>query len=345
MSCKILFKTLFASYATCYRMGLAALFAGLILAAATVQAEEKTALRPPAGGSGQAPSEAIQSAFQNVVESVDQLLTIKDSELSDEEKTLLDIEVRKTALSRILDLSILEANDLKNKLKKLNMKDAPLSSVLDYSEIRDNFLNRLNGFLAYYDLTQETLNGSLDLEKIKNLAVDFKAWRETEYNPEVKKIMDFVLVFQIKASIKGSDRRLEKITVDLKKLESLKIMDVAKLRPPLEEATTAINMAREANSAANKLLLANLSGLYTAATSSATTTPSLTQEGITATSTLDTQTVLGITATSTATTTQTDLVAAEETTIQMLIEEGLAKIKEAYKKFIEISNLVKEGLI
>lgn len=295
--------------------------ASLMLTAVPAQAQEKTA-------SGQTPSGAIQSAFQDAVESVEQLVTVKDSELNAEEKARLELEARKNALAKIIDLTILEIEDLKNKLKKLDPKDFPQA---DYLPVRDEFLKVLDKFIEYHVSLQEIVEKSLKLEEVKNLAAEFKNWREANYSPQIRKILDFILVFQGNAIIKIVDRRLEKIINDLKKLGNSKLIDVKKLEPLLEEAITSINAARELNANADELLQTALFPPPAPESDAEINPEENSAENPTTTETIPAPE-------------EPAPAPAPVITIQKLIEESLVKIKNAYIKFMEMGSLIKANL-
>ncbi|MHB9019643.1 MAG: hypothetical protein ACYC3G_02065, partial [Minisyncoccota bacterium] len=187
----------------------------------------------------------------------------------------------------------------------------------------------------------------------KNLAQEYKDWREQNYNIYVKKLTVFILTFQEKNVLKTANTRLEKIMTDIKKLESAKILKKEDTWKFIDSAMKSLTNAQIFNSNAEKIItdLIEKDIIYIA---------SSTPETIIKTSTTTPEKIIELmienpeeSATSSAlklaTTTSTDLIKSPleislENEAQTLIEKSLQEIKDAYGSFISISNKVKAKL-
>lgn len=184
-------------------------------------------------------------------------------------------------LTSVLNLLISQAAELRKNL--INLRDLNL----DQEQIRKEYLDFLDETLDYYRGLEINPDGS----NVKSLAAELKEKRDG-FNPEFKKISDFVLVFQAKNVLKTASNRFVKINSDLSRLIDLKILDREKPEFLLNEA---------------HLLLVGAGDLVDQAEELVSTTEAQSQ-------------------------------------IRDLISAALIKIKLAYKKFLEISNLLKEAL-
>lgn len=251
--------------------------------------------------------------LKEINELVNEIKTLKNNnELSDEEKEQQEIALRKLALSKIMDLSLLEANELKIKLEGLELDSEELEAV------QAQWLALLNKYTEYYEGFKERLtNEELSLTDLKNLAKEFKAWRkDNHYKKQISQILIFVLVFTEKSILKIADIRLEKIIANLDQLESAQLIEKQNFQPLLNAATLNLSNAHLLNETARTLLLS------AAATSTAATSTVVADE-------------------TTATTTQPT---EKKNDIKALIIETLREIKTAYKNFLEISKQVKQRL-
>jgi len=191
-----------------------------------------------------AQSEAIRSARQEVIATVDKLVEIQGQNLAPEAKEREEIALKKTTLQKIINLSVIETLDLKNKLASLAGVEAELI-VLE-----DQLLTKLEDYLAYFDGVREVLEVTSTREQVQKLAGDFKDWREVSYNQELKKVVDFILVFQNKTLLKTAQERLTKFVSEIRKTK----LSRGATQPLLNEAALNLREAREANNRALNLL-------------------------------------------------------------------------------------------
>lgn len=252
-----------------------------------------------------APSAVVEEAKKDLVESVEDLRDAKGQEG--------EREARLKALREAVNFSIAETEDLAKKLNALsNLSE-------DAEKLREEHLKTLESLLKFQnDFLAKLDNPELTLEDIKALAAEFKKWRDEVYYPATREIIDFLLVFQAADILKIAQSRFAKITGDLRKLKFSKVIDVPKLQPFLNEAGQYLDEAALLHGEALEMLFATATA--------ATTTPEISE---------------------TATTTATVDTAAdpiEERTIRDVLEEMILLIKQAYKNFIAMSDLVKQML-
>lgn len=187
----------------------------------------------------------LQSILKEVVSKIEEISTLKNNEaLPRLDKEKKELAARKQALEKIFDLTLLEDNDLKNKLLSLK----------GLGEGQKNIQQALLDFLAENGSAYKELQNRLEKiessEDAKQLATDFKNWRHNVYNPKVEKILSFTLVFQQQKTLGIANDRLKKIRSDLLRLEDAKIIKkedaaglVKKASDNLEEAEKLNNQA------------------------------------------------------------------------------------------------------
>lgn len=189
--------------------------------------------------------------LEEVGELVNELITLKDDgDLSAEEKERQEIALRKKAISKILDLSLLEIYNLKERLESLKLENEGQETI------RDILLVLLDGYEAYYlELKVKLLDEELFLRDLKILATEFKHWRKANYSENVSLILNFILVFSEKSALKIADSRLEKINSDLDKLENAKLIKKRGLQEFLNASIQHLTRAHLLNKKAMDLLL------------------------------------------------------------------------------------------
>lgn len=286
--------------------------------------------------------ENLQVPNKEVSNKVDELVELKDNDtLSDEEKEIKEIRIRKEALGKITDLSLLEIKNLEDKINSLSFEsDAQ-------NKIKEAFLEILNKNKVYSeDLKLKAENEELTLEEVKDLAQEFKDWREENYNKHIKKLTVFILTFQEKNVLKTANIRLEKIIVDIKKLESAKIIKKEDTWKYIESAMKSLANAQILNSDAEETIIATIEKTII---NIATSTPEIAMEiGTTTPEKIETKKAEQIEGPALSlaiqAATSTPKIITEEESAQTLIEESLKEIKSAYTNFISISNKVKAKL-
>ncbi|MCP6720066.1 MAG: hypothetical protein KJI72_01925 [Patescibacteria group bacterium] len=285
--------------------------------------------------SANAQSAAVQEAFENVEDQVEDLVIAKDENIPD------DLAFRIETFKEVVDFSILEAKDLKIKLLSLDQIEEDASS---WKEERIKDLNRA---LVHYDEQKQLIDDSevIDLETIKNIASDFKDWREQTYLPAAEQVNEFLLVEQEQNAVNIAERRWQRIDKDITKLQEANLKGVSGLRELLDKAGELIEESDEINQAAENLFFDRYIYTNSSTSSSTATTTEITDE-------TEDQTIIHTEEVSDepdSTGTEADATDVESVpppplSIKDLVRTSLTKIKEAYRIFIEMSNSVRELL-
>ena len=206
------------------------MFSGLFLAWKPIYAEEN-----------------LKSALKEAVKKAEEISEIKNNgSLSEKDREEKELAVRKEALNTIFNLTILENNDLKNKLeslKNLNEKQEKTRSFL---------LQSLKENENSFEEMGNRLREAGTQEEVKQLAADFKNWRNLAYNPKTEKITAFNLVFQGKNIIAVANSRLNKIWEDLNEINGADFEWVGSL---LDKAELKIKKSEDLNLSAEKLII------------------------------------------------------------------------------------------
>lgn len=311
--------------------------------------------------------ENLQTPNKDVANKVDELVELKDdSTLSDQDKEIKEIQIRKEALNKITNLSLLEIKNLENKINSLDLESGA------QNKIKEKFLEILDNNKKYSeDLKTKTENEKLTLEEVKNLAQEYKDWREENYNKYVKKLTVFILTFQEKNVLKTANTRLDKIMTDLKKLESTKLLKKEDTSKFINSAMKSLANSQIFNNNAEKMIMDAIkidildiatSTLISVATStSATSTSELIETATTTPEKVEKiiepirqaqgepikESAVASTTASVAPlsgATSTPKIISEEDSAQTMIEKSLQEIKNAYNSFISISNKVSQKL-
>lgn len=152
-----------------------------------------------------AQSEELQSAREDVIESVSQITLAAD------------IMARREALLNVFTLTLTETSDLASPDKLVAFTE---SEHADTSSRASQYLSTLNSYRHYIDLLiRQLMNPALALDDLKTMANDFKEWRVNIYDPQAKQIFDFLLFAQAESVFDTADSRFNKIALDLTKLE------------------------------------------------------------------------------------------------------------------------------
>ncbi len=277
----------------------------------------------------------LETKLEGVKGQVESLVTAKD------EKSGSELALRIETFKKVLEFSVSETKGLKLKLLALE----------DLSEKekawREAMIEELNNALAYYEdekkLTENT--AEMTLNEIKTIAADFKDWRDKTYLPVAEKINELLLIRQEEAAIETAESRWQKIDEDIKKLEKAKIKGVEELRNMLTDAGTLIGEGENLNREANGLFWESYSYLTTDDASNTTSTPEMAEvltisikSGAATTSSSTNQS-----ATSTNESASSTL-SVQPPSIKGLVGDSLTRVKDAYRIFIEMSNLVRKLL-
>jgi|SRR3989338_732912 len=254
----------------------------------------------------------LKSTLREVAEKIEEISAIKNNEsLDKEEREKRELRARTEALAKIFELTLLEDNDLKNRLLVLkNLTDEQI-------KIKDALLKLLGENKNAYDELRPRLESAVILNQIKQLAADFKNWRRSVYNPKVEKILSFSLVFQQKNTLNIAENRLKKIQSDLQRLEDASVIKKEDTTSLLRKAIQELNQAKNLNRQAEELV-----------------TKILAEEFFPITPNLDLTNIDN----------PDELKLSNSPSVKSLIEESLKHIKTAYRLFLDIGKIVREKL-
>jgi len=195
--------------------------------------------------------------------------------------------------------------------KVMELSEAELKNLkdLDYSQKKDEFLKKLSEFEVYNKEVKEKISKTETIEDLKNLAVDFKNWREETYNPQVRIMINFSLILKQKEILATTTERFEKIEKDVKKLTNLGLEQKQQLNSLLDIAKNRLGLANDSFQKAKTVLD---DYLYATSTLSTTTESTITEKQF------------------------------NNFEFQELIKESFEKIKEVYEIFLKMSGLARK---
>ena len=279
-------------------------------------------------------SDTAKKALESVKESVDTLIGAKD------ENNPNDAVFRVEAFKKVLDFSITEIKDLKVKL--LASLDNEASSTISW---KDNVIDRIDSALAYYVNEQDAVkkNPDMTLNEIKKTADTFKTWREDTYLPLSDEITDFLFIKQQGGAINTTEARFKKVSEDVIKLQkAFGAKKVQFLSDLLQNAASSTGAAKDLNTQAQTLFGKRyISPLFATGTIATSTKDETDVSTSTKTTSSDNKNTL-LSATSSASTSTISL--PPPASIKDLVRESLTKVKDTYKVFIDMSNLVRKLL-
>ncbi|MDI6734249.1 MAG: hypothetical protein QMD50_02005 [Patescibacteria group bacterium] len=174
-----------------------------------------------------------------------------------------DVNTRQKIFIDILDSSKTEINELKERISDLQLESD------DWKKTRDNFINRLSEYRQYYnDLENKITGENTTIDEIKSIAKELKEWREKEYTPRLKEISNMILIFESENFLKTAKNRLDKVLLDLKKLEKQKFVKIDSLKFYYLQSSQKFKNAKELNENAKSLFYNSLNSIDDKKTSS-----------------------------------------------------------------------------
>lgn len=306
----------------------------------------------------QAPT--VQRAYENVRGRLDDLLTAKDQQSGSE------LALRIETFKKVLELSVIETKDLKVRLLTLDTSKATASVWLQ------SMIGALDGAMSHYKAERELIDAqadTIDFEGMKSLADAFKSWRDSQYLPIANRILDFILITQEEAAIATARTRADKIAADIVKLEKARVSGTEKLSALLSKANELISAAATLNHSAQVLFWDQVGATSAATSSIVTSTPPFASSspeimplpfiGAAASSTPPSATTTTSTAEHLSSSSPESFLPSESSStepmatttpptlppsIKDLVKDSLARVKDAYQVFIEMSNLVRKLL-
>lgn len=247
-----------------------------------------------------------QTAVNTVKEAISNLVSAKD------EKKQTETPVRIDTLKKALSLAISEAKELRIKLIGLEDLSTEYETwVTKKSEEMKGMIEALEIFKK--DVTKLEENDATD-EQIKELGEKIKSWRETTYLPLSTEIQDYFLIIEEYKTIETAESRSEKIGIDIVKLDKRK-KNTTTLKKLLATANSEIDESKRLNDEA-KTLFEEMYLPKKKERTLSTTTPSIEKEEV------DTQ----------------------PKSVRDLVKDSSNKVRNSYKIFIEMSNIVRKLL-
>lgn len=194
--------------------------------------------------------ELLKNTLGEINGKIDRIDKIKgDQILGNEEKDIQETEARKDALSKILEITILENNDLKEKLESFS--NLPENE----QRIKEALIKSLEENLSTYQIMKERLEEIETVIQVKQLASDFKNWRALVYNQKTEKITAFISVLKQKEALETAKERLQNIKKDIEKIEAAEIFKREDSEEILKKAADGIENAEILNNKAEKMIV------------------------------------------------------------------------------------------
>ncbi len=195
-----------------------------------------------------AQSKDTRKTMEIVKEKIDTLVEAKD------ENNLDNLNLKISALKRVIELSVSEAKDLKIKILSVNFaeKNKESEAILKW---REKVLASLDKTIAYYESQAQILekNDAISNEEIiKSFAENLKNWREKNYLPLDNEIRDFLLTVQESYAIAVTKNRAQKINDDILKFQKSKGKN-SSLNKLMDSAFKSLNESEKLNEKAKNL--------------------------------------------------------------------------------------------
>lgn len=265
-------------------------------------------------------SSNIQKAFESVKGQVDNLVSAKD------ENNTNELALRIETFKKVIELSLTEAKDLKVKLLGFDFTEEEMSLW------QKNMIEKLNAAVKYYEEQKQSFDDkekAIDLETIKTAAQEFKNWREENYLGASNQINDFLLISEESQAVRTTKKRFQKISDDVQKIQRTKIRN--ELNKFLSRADGLVKEGEQMNKDAENLFREKYIVIPEEKTVVSTSSASENIE-IKNTSTTNVEPEA----------TSTDIIPT--LSIKDLVKGSLVNLKGAYQIFIEMSNYVRKLL-
>lgn len=197
----------------------------------------------------------VSLATTSTTENITQLIQIKDdASISGADKEEKELEARLTIIKDVLKLSTDEIIKLQDKLHKLpQFADESRENVL-----KTEYQASLDDFSTYYADESKKLDDVKTNDDAKALAEELKEYRDATYNPEIKNIANFTILFYTADVVKLGKARLNKISGDISKLEKLGYFKTGTFTSKLKKARTLLDEADGLQQEAAEIILAPL---------------------------------------------------------------------------------------
>jgi hypothetical protein len=279
-------------------------YLGFLIIITVIVAAGGTARQTFAAG----PATQIGNDISSINQKVAQLIAIRsDNSLTSTEKNAKEFQVQRDILNGVIDLSnneIASAKDKLNALPKFN-EDSP------ESKLRSGYLDKLASYSAYFNAAENKIIEAADIDNLKAIAADIKNFRSGGYNDEIQNIITFTLIYYDADIIATAQTRLDKLKIDISKLQNLGLLRKDFQQDSLAKAASLINEASELQNQAKEIVLE----------------PPQTA----------TNEIIGETATSDKANTDAGSTTVQPPTPRDLINKSISEIKNVYDIFLQIS--------
>jgi len=258
---------------------------------------------------------SIGGDVNSIDQKVNQLITIRDDDsLTSAEKAVKEFQAQQDILNGVIDLSNNEIASVKDKLDALPKfdKDSP------EDKLRSGYLDELDSYSAYFSIEKDKVTAAANIDDLKAIAADIKTYRAGGYNDEIQNMVTFALLYYDADVIATAQTRLDKVKVDIAKLQSLGLLKKGFTQSSLDKAAGLISDAAKLQSQAKDLILEPPQ----------TATDQTTDE----------------TTTSDKTTTNAGTTVTPPPTPRDLVSKSIGEIKSAYNIFLRISKDVRKAL-
>ena len=122
--------------------------------------------------------------------------------------------------------------------------------------MKAEYQKSLESFSTYYTNESKKLDDVKTNDDAKALAEELKNYRDTTYNPEIKKIANFIILFYDADIVKIGKARLNKISGDISRLEKLGYLKTGVFADKIQKAQALLDDADKLQQEAAAIILA-----------------------------------------------------------------------------------------
>lgn len=190
-----------------------------------------------------APSEAqtnpTEKVIQGVKDTVDALIEAKDKNSPEEAKARLD------AYKKVLDLAVRDSKETRLKLLAFENDKTTTTAAL----WKADRLKNMTAAVKHYEdeLSDIGKMENPSIEEVKSRAEALKKWREEFYTPLSEEVQAFLLIETQKKSLETAKTRLEKVNADVVKLRKAKLRKISEVEAKFKTASDLIGDAEKLN--------------------------------------------------------------------------------------------------
>lgn len=195
-----------------------------------------------------APSEAqtnpTEKVIQGVKDTVDALIEAKDKNSPEEAKARLD------AYKKVLDLALQDSKETRLKLLAFENEKTTTTAAIWKADRLKNMSSAVKHYEDELSIIGKMENPSM--EEVKARAEELKTWREEFYIPLSEEVQAFLLIETQKKSLETAKNRLEKVNADVVKLRKAKFRKISEVETRFKTAAELIADAERLNSSAER---------------------------------------------------------------------------------------------